>query len=63
MVTVDVTSLYSNIPSELGKQVISFYIEEYPGTLHIRFNKRFFISGIELILNNSTDQFDNKHYT
>ena len=30
IVTFDVINLYSNIPLELGKQAISFWIEKYP---------------------------------
>ena len=41
MVTFDVTNLYSNIPHELGKQTISFWIKKrYPETLPRRFNKK-----------------------
>ena len=36
--TLDVTNLYSNIPHELGKQAISFWIYKNPDTLHLRFN-------------------------
>ena len=43
---------YAVIPThELGKQAISFWIENYPETLHPRFNKKFITNGIELILN------------
>jgi len=62
MVTFDVTSLYSNIPHDLGKTAISFWIEKYPEILHSRFNKQFIIDGIELILNNNSFQFNNKNY-
>ena len=39
MVTFDITNLCINIPHELGKQAISFWIEEYSETLDLRFNK------------------------
>ena len=47
--TFDVTNLYSNIPHELGKQTISFWIDKYPDTLHPRFYKKIIIEGIEII--------------
>ena len=50
MVTFDITNLQSNIPHELGKQAISFWIEKYPETLHPTFNKDSITGGIELIL-------------
>ena len=43
---------YNNIPHELGKQGISFWIDKYLETLHPRFNKKITIDGIELILHN-----------
>ena len=55
--TFDVTNLYSNIPHELGKQAISFWIDKHPDTLHPRFNKNLIIEGIEIILNNNSFQF------
>ena len=57
--TFDITNLYSNIPHELGKQAISFWIDKYPDTLHPRFNKKFIIEGKEIILNNNSFQFNN----
>ena len=34
IVTLDVTTLYSNISHELGKQAISFWIDKYPEANH-----------------------------
>ena len=39
--------------NNLGKQAIFFWVEKYPGTLNPRFNKKYIIKSIELILNNS----------
>ena len=61
MVTFDVTNLYRNISHEFGKRAISFWIEKYPGRLHLRF-KRFITDGVEVILNKFF-QFDNKNDT
>ena len=52
--TFDVT-----IPHELGKQAISFWIDKYPDTLYLRFNKKIII---EIILNNNSFQFNNINY-
>ena len=55
MVTFGVTNLYSNIPHELGKQAILFWIEKYQGILHPRFKKR--------IITDDIEEFDSKNYT
>ena len=60
--TFDVTNLYSNIPHELGKQTISFWIDKHPDTLHPRFYKIFIIEGIETILNDNSFQFNKFNY-
>ena len=62
IVTFNVTNLYCNIPYELGKQAITFWIDKYPDTLHPRCNKKFIIEGIEIILNNKSFQFNNINY-
>ena len=62
LTTFDVSSLYSNIPHELGKEAISYWIQKHSDNLHPRFNKEFVIEAIDLILNNNTFQFDNQHY-
>ena len=63
MVKFDVINLYCNIPLKLGKQAILFWIEKYPGTLHLRFNKILVTDDIEQIMNNNSFKFDNKNYT
>ena len=50
----DVTNQYSNIPHELGKQDILFWIDTFPDTLHPGFNKKFIIEDIAIILNNNS---------
>ena len=60
--TFDVTDLYSNIPYELGKPAISFWIDKHPNTLHPRFSKNFIIEGIKIILNYNSIQFCNNNY-
>ena len=43
MVIFDNRNLHSNIFHELEKQIISFWIEKYPETLHPIFNKKNYI--------------------
>ena len=62
LTTFDVTSLYSNIPHDLGKDAIKFWLETYPNELHQRFNCQFVIESIDLILNNNTFLFDNTNF-
>ena len=62
LATFDVTSLYSNIPHELGKQAIEYWIKKHPDTLHNRFSEKFVTDSIEIILTNNSFQFDNRNY-
>ena len=60
--TFDVTSLYSNIPHDLGKEAIRYWLEKFPNELHHRFNKSFVLESVDLILNNNTFQFNNTNF-
>lgn len=62
LATFDVTNLYSNIPHELGKKAITFWLEKYPETLNPRFNNNFIIDALDIILNKNTFQFNDKNY-
>ena len=62
LVTFDVTSLYSNIPHDLGKRAISYWIRKHPELLPSRFNEQFIIDSIDIILNNNSFKFDDKNY-
>ena len=62
LTTFDVTSLYSNIPHDLGKEAIKFWIEKHPEILHDRFNLDFIIDSLTLILENNFFQFNNENY-
>ena len=61
MVIFDVSNLDSNTPYELRKQAISFWKNKNK-TLHPRFNTKFIMDAVELILNNKSFQFDNINY-
>ena len=62
LTTFDVTSLYSNIPHELGKEAIRYWVEKHPEMLHPRFKGDFIIESLDLILNNNSFQFDDNNY-
>ena len=50
-VTFDVTSLYINIPKELGLEALSFWIDRFPESLtESWFTKEFVIAGFEIVL-------------
>ena len=59
-VTLDVTSLYTNISHEHGIEAISYSIEAYPNYLaDDRFTKDIIIDGLLLVLKNNYFQFNN----
>ena len=43
LVMLDVVSLYTNIPTEIGIKAVKFWIEKYPNLLHDRFPQEFAI--------------------
>ena len=45
IITFHVTNLCSNIAHELRKQAISFWIDKYPDSFHLRFNKKKYYRG------------------
>lgn len=62
MVTMDITSLYTNIDHKFGLEAVAFWIDSYPETLHKRFNKQFVLEALELILTNNVFYFDGEYY-
>ena len=62
LVTFDVVSLYTNIPTELGIEAVKFWIEKFPNLLHDRFSQEFAIQGLKLVLENNTFNFGNCHF-
>ena len=53
LVSFDVTSLYSNIPLDLGLTAIKCWIDKYPDLLHERFSKDFVLKFLQFILKNN----------
>ena len=60
--TFDITSLYSNIPNELGTEAIYYWLNQYPELLHPRFDPEFVLEGIKIILENNTFNFNSQNY-
>ena len=47
-VSFDITSLYTNIPHELGLKAIEYLLAKYPELTHSRFNKSFIFEALKL---------------
>ena len=56
--SVDIVSLYTNIPHELGLQAISYYIDKYRDRIPRRFTKEFILESIKFVLTNNNFFFD-----
>ena len=54
LTSFDITSLYANIPHDLGIKAIEYWLTLYPKNILRRFPREFVIEGINLILNNNT---------
>lgn len=62
LVTMDISSLYSNIDHDLGRKAIAYWLEKHPHDLHNRFTKSFVLESMEIILNNNNFLFDGQEY-
>ena len=62
LVSFDVTSLYTNIPHDLGIDAVKFWIEKHPIALPICFYRDFIISGLKLVLEINHFAFDNENF-
>ena len=61
--TFNVTSLYINIPKELGLEALSFWIDRFSESLtESRFTKEFVIAGFEIVITFNYFMFDGKWY-
>ena len=54
LVSLDVTSLYTNINHELGVKSMEYWINKHPRSLNSRFSKDFIIDSIVFIVANNT---------
>ena len=60
-ISLDVTSLYTNITHDRGIEAISYWIDQYPSHLvEERFTKEFIVAGLTLVLKNNYFKFNGK---
>ena len=62
MVSFDVTSLYTNIPHNLGLEAIAFWIDKHSSEINHRFSKDFILEGLEIVLKNNNFVFDTQNF-
>ena len=58
----DVKSLYTNIPHNLGIEAIEHWLKLHPEEILDRFNHRFILEGLKIVLENNYFFFDHKYY-
>lgn len=62
LVTLDVVSLYSKIPHQLGLEALKYWTSKYPNDIHQRFTQDFIMTGAKYILENNTFEFNEIHF-
>ena len=62
LISVDVVSLYTNIPHDLGISAITFWLENKPNIVQDRFSKEFILETVKIILERNVSYFDGKFY-
>ena len=62
LVTLDITSLYTNIDTDLGIRAMRYWIQNLKNFIPARFSEDFIIDRIQLILENNTFHFNGEHY-
>lgn len=63
LVSMDVVSLYTNIPNVLGYEAIGFWISKFPQLISDRFSLDLIIDGLKLILDNNIFKYEKSYYT
>ena len=56
--SIDIVSLYTNIPHKLGLEAIEYYIDKFRDKIPKRFTKQFILESIEFVLTNNNFFFD-----
>ena len=54
--------MYSNITHEYGLEVIEYWLDNFPESLHPRFYKEFVLESVKFILENNNLNFDNEYF-
>lgn len=62
LVTFDVTSLYTNIPHDLGIAAVQYWVEKHRDKIDTRFTIDFILDSVQLILENNSFYFNGKNY-
>ncbi|CAG2205048.1 unnamed protein product [Mytilus edulis] len=62
LTSFDVTSLYTNIPHDLGITAVKYWIEEKRDEIDSRFETNFILEAIKIVLEENTFYFDGKKY-
>ena len=62
LVSVDITSLYANIPHELGLKAIEHWLDKYPELIHSRFDKTFILKALKIVLKNNHFVFNEEFF-
>ena len=60
--TVDIISLYTSIPHDLGITAINYYINKHPNLIPKRFTDKFIIESVKFLLENNIFTFNNQMY-
>ena len=62
LLTFDVTSMYTNIDNELGKEAITYWVTNHPNQLLRNISKEFIIKALAIVLECNAFTFDTKNY-
>lgn len=62
LVTFDVSSLYTNIPHDLGISAIKYWVEKHRDKIDERFTLDFILDSVKFILENNTFYFNGTNY-
>ena len=62
-VTCDVSDMYPNIIlEEFGLEGVEYWLDTHPQLLHGRFNKKFILEGLTLVMTSCSFTFNDEHY-
>ena len=62
LLTFDVTSMYTNIDNELGKEAITYWVTNHPNQLLRNISKEFIIKALAIVRECNAFTFDNTNY-
>lgn len=61
-VSLDVTSLYTVIPHNIGLTAVEFWLSKYSSKLDSRFSISFILNALEIILRNNSFKYKKQHF-